>query len=458
MSDTANNSAPPGLFVRIKGGGMVVVPPSQKSIATYVLLEQEDWFEKEVGFVRRFLQPGMGVLDIGAGYGAYTVAMARAIGPTGRLVAFEPSAGVAAYLRQTLDGNRLDHVLLRHTALAANPDAAGKPATGLLDRESEACGLGEIDFVRLDAERTALDIVAGGAGLFAARSPLVMFMARQDAGLNTALLAAWSAQGYGLYRLIGPDTLLVPFGPDEPVDNFEINLFACKPDRAAALEAAGLLATGVEPPQDVVAGSGLSLWRKQTFAPAFDHAGGTADLRLVRALDLYAAWRDAARPPAQRYAALTEAASLLETVVAAKPTTGHSTLLARLSVEAGKRDRALDLIEPMIANERGKLPESPFWPVAARFDALRPGPEPGIWFAASLIEAFEQLRANSGCFAPPLPLERLTWLSQSPFASAEMERRRLLLANRLGEKGIVPAAVVTREAPDNLNFELWGAI
>jgi hypothetical protein len=450
MTDAATPSPPPGLFVRIKGGGMVVVPPSQQCLATYVLLEQEDWFEKEVGFVRRFLQPAMRVLDIGADYGAYTVAMARAIGPTGRLVAFESDAGIAEYLQQTIDGNALGHVSLRLTALGS---------TQTLDREHEASGLGHIDFVRLDAERTALDIVAGGARLFATGSPLVMFTARQETGLNTALLAAWSSRGYDLYRLIGPDTLLVPFRPDEPIDSFEINLFACKPDRAATLEAAGLLATGAEPPQGVVAGSGLTVWRQQTFASGFDHAGGTADLRLVRALDLYAAWRDETRPPAQRYAALTEALGLLETVVAAKPSTAHNAMLARLAFEAGKRERALDLIEPMMANERGKLPESPFWPVAPRFDGLRPGPEPGVWFAASLIEAFERLRANSGYFAPVLPLDRLAWLSKSPFASAEMERRRILLANRLGDrKATEPAAVVIRDSPDNLNFDLWAAI
>jgi hypothetical protein len=40
-----------------------------------------------------------------------------------------------------------------------------------------------------------------------------------------------------------------------------------------------------------------------------------------------------------------------------------------------------------------------------------------------------------------------------------MERRRILLANRLGDrKATEPAAVVTREGPDNLNFDLWAAI
>jgi hypothetical protein len=45
-----------------------------------VLLEQEDWFEKEIAFVRRLLRSGMRAVDIGANYGTYTLAMARAVG------------------------------------------------------------------------------------------------------------------------------------------------------------------------------------------------------------------------------------------------------------------------------------------------------------------------------------------------------------------------------------------
>ena len=47
------------LYVRISGGVVVGVPESYVYLTTYVLLEQEDWFEREIRFVRRFLRPGM---------------------------------------------------------------------------------------------------------------------------------------------------------------------------------------------------------------------------------------------------------------------------------------------------------------------------------------------------------------------------------------------------------------
>jgi hypothetical protein len=49
------------------------------------LIEQEDLFEKEIAFVRRLLQPSMRAIDVGANYGTYTLAMARAAGPKGRV-------------------------------------------------------------------------------------------------------------------------------------------------------------------------------------------------------------------------------------------------------------------------------------------------------------------------------------------------------------------------------------
>src|SRR4029077_15112098 len=55
----------------------LAVPPSLSSMTTYVLLEQEAWFEKEPAFLRRWLKPGMTAIDIGANLGVYALPMAR---------------------------------------------------------------------------------------------------------------------------------------------------------------------------------------------------------------------------------------------------------------------------------------------------------------------------------------------------------------------------------------------
>ena len=80
------------LRIRIAAGGLVTVPASPAHLTTYVLLEQEDWFEKEIAWVRSALLPGMRAVDIGANYGVYCVGRARAVGTAGRVWAYEPSA------------------------------------------------------------------------------------------------------------------------------------------------------------------------------------------------------------------------------------------------------------------------------------------------------------------------------------------------------------------------------
>ncbi len=46
------------IAINIHGGVSVTVPDSLDIMTHYVLREQEQWFEVEVPFIRRLLQPG----------------------------------------------------------------------------------------------------------------------------------------------------------------------------------------------------------------------------------------------------------------------------------------------------------------------------------------------------------------------------------------------------------------
>ncbi len=53
---------------------------------------------REIGVVRRLARPGDLVLDIGANRGAFTYWMAKTVGASGLVLAFEPIPELAAYL------------------------------------------------------------------------------------------------------------------------------------------------------------------------------------------------------------------------------------------------------------------------------------------------------------------------------------------------------------------------
>ena len=93
------------LEIRLRDQVTLTVPRRLDSITTYVLLEQETWFEKELGFLSRWLKPGMTAIDIGANLGVYSLPMARLVGPEGRVFAYEPGSETRRLLSRTRAAN-----------------------------------------------------------------------------------------------------------------------------------------------------------------------------------------------------------------------------------------------------------------------------------------------------------------------------------------------------------------
>src|SRR5437868_5028533 len=74
----------------------------------------------------RLLSPGAVVLDIGANVGAQTLPLARAVGNTGCVYAFEPTAFAVEKLRAniSLNPSLRSRVIVAQTMLASRDDAA----------------------------------------------------------------------------------------------------------------------------------------------------------------------------------------------------------------------------------------------------------------------------------------------------------------------------------------------
>src|SRR5438105_44340 len=96
---------PSNITLELVDGVRVVVPDSLEQITTYVLQEQRDWFEDEIRFLRRLIQPGQKAIDIGANVGVYALTLARLVGPTGRIWAFEPASATANLLAAGVAAN-----------------------------------------------------------------------------------------------------------------------------------------------------------------------------------------------------------------------------------------------------------------------------------------------------------------------------------------------------------------
>ena len=303
--------------LRLASGLVIHTPPSLRSMSTYVLLEQEQWFEPEMSLLPHLLSGGMHALDIGANHGVVALEMARVSG-CGHVWAFEPTAVPrAAFERSVVANGFASRISVVAAGLADRPGTArfnvqenselnsrhgaGKAGAqhetvqlttldGWLDSLGGAAP--EIGFVKLDAEGDEVRVLAGGRRFFERQSPVVLFELKHGAAVNHALLEAWQALGYDTFRWSAELGLLRPFDAAGDELAFALNLVAVRPAQQAELAARGLLATAAalaaaELPQ--APRSGLSPFDRALswWAAAHFQAGLTAAQRLLALLQAH---------------------------------------------------------------------------------------------------------------------------------------------------------------------------
>jgi FkbM family methyltransferase len=71
---------------------------------------------REMAFMRKTLKPGQCAIDVGASFGVYAAAMAQAVGPTGRVLAFEPLPQIFEALTDEM--RRFPQVELRNVGMS----------------------------------------------------------------------------------------------------------------------------------------------------------------------------------------------------------------------------------------------------------------------------------------------------------------------------------------------------
>ena len=474
----AQRRAMKSLHIRTADHITHAVPPRLDSITTYVLLEQEMWFEKELNFLRHWLRPGMNAIDIGANLGVYALPMARWVGPEGRVFAYEPGSEARGLLEESRGINGAANLEILALALsdreregrlmwggsselnALGDGGKGEAvAIGTLDTENSRRGWRPPDFVKIDAEGEEERILSGGREFFSCHSPLVMFEVKAGATVNQKLLSALPAMDYRLFKLIAGAPILVPLDPGVPLDPFELNLFAAKPDRISSIRDAGFLVEEIPDwqPDASAVGLGLSMLREQPFAGMFGHLlndAGTIDRDYSAALAAIAAWRSENLPARIRCGALYFAYRTLAALCNRAPTTARYSTFARLAWEGGWRGECVVALEQMAAYiQRVPFqPIEPCWPPSARFDKISAANDPAHWFATAVAEQLERARSFSTYFAGASPA--LTWLCNQHNASPEMHRRKTLLMAKTRTIAVVPACL-QRDALDNLNAEVW---
>jgi FkbM family methyltransferase len=449
----------------------VVVPNSLNLITTYVLAEQGDWFEDEIKFVRLLLKPGQQAIDIGANYGLFTLSMAKVVGSTGCIWAFEPASSTAAFLADSLALNGFSQVTLDQRALSARAGTAqlflndnselneivrdgGTQVAGTtetvtlvtLDGAQEQYGWSGIEFVKIDAEGEEAAIIRGGRDFFRTQSPLVQYEVKAGSVIHHELIQAFADIGYASYRLVSGLNVLIPFDAGEAIDGYQLNLFCCKPDRAERLAADHFLvladtikATSISQQtndllDDVNTNDAFGWQKKLTQLPygvrlfeSWQHTvsqGRSAEVE--RALALHSIAHDRKQSLPKRVIALRASLTILTTICDLQPGFLRYMSLARVALEFGSRVVAVNALNKLfnhVKTERQIDPTEPFLSASERFDVLDPGDSLGNWIVCALLETLERNVSFSSFYTGSASRQRLEEIRNLKFGSAEMARR-----------------------------------
>ena len=176
--------------------GYILAPTALPTFVTMLANATSRGLEPGTGDVlRRLVQPGMVVADVGANIGLLTLVMAWAAGPGGKVIAFEPEAIPRSNLEKMRHLNGLSWVEIRdqavgaeagqltfhvsdiigHSSLYALPETEGSREIQVeVVRLDAVAPAHRMDVVKIDVEGAELDVLAGMSDLIAKNKDLAI--------------------------------------------------------------------------------------------------------------------------------------------------------------------------------------------------------------------------------------------------------------------------------------------
>jgi FkbM family methyltransferase len=232
--DFAHTNDPTVVIKELAPGVRLFIDLSDHTIGLNIVRGQYE--EDEIRFVRGLLKPGDCAIDVGGHIGFFTMHMAAAVGPAGRVYAFEPLDANADLLERSIAENDFGgRVRFLRAAVGAAPGTAtltfpvetlnsggayllrdgGVPLAGNRKKEVPLVALDALDlrrpvrFVKMDVEGAEPQVLRGAARILERDKPVILSelhptQLERASGITAGqFLAQIAALGYRAHRLEG---------------------------------------------------------------------------------------------------------------------------------------------------------------------------------------------------------------------------------------------------------------
>ncbi len=168
------------------------------------------------------VRPGSVVYDVGAHYGYYSLLASRLVGPTGRVVALEPSPRNLSKLRRHVELNHASNVTVVETAVSDREgesrfDNRAGSGVGRLSPEGPltvpvttlealAARFPAPNVIKIDVEGAEEAVLDGGRGLLEHAKP-ALFLSTHGPALHQSCERTLAGLGYSVRELVAGELL-----------------------------------------------------------------------------------------------------------------------------------------------------------------------------------------------------------------------------------------------------------
>jgi FkbM family methyltransferase len=468
LSPKNDNESDNNYYIETKDGITICTPADTTLFTPYVLLEQEEWFDPELDFVRDYVTPGMQVVDAGACFGAYALPMAKQVDTEGTVYAFEPSKESCSRLEKSKFKNGLGNLEIVNRALgnsvgtvsfkqAETPELNWISSEGgkelsmtTLDAWWDFAGYPDLEVIKIDVNGMEADVLQGAVTVLKKTAPVVITSIGEDEESLSALRKQFKKMGYQLFEYIPGPGLLAEHDPGAGVDPYLMNLIGISDSRIKEFKESGwIFDESVEAEVTEAHGwkkvltalpwteSKLADWEKE--AATGNHEEYLQALNLLCAaeqMDIDRAKDRSVR--SKKGAMMLEAAQLLIGLFnSGKAGISAAMTFSRIMNKLGKKVQALEMMKELMeaVNSGGQVNANlPFLPPLPEQDETAIQTDFSKWLTVRIVEGWIIMKEPSTYTSGEQEKKMLKALEGNPESSLRIEKSIDLFNHTNGEE------------------------